>query len=173
MLESVYGPNDEPALHKSKLWLEGKGSAARISYTGRAPGLTVMAWTAGGRLELYVESSPGRLRETSERVWEAILDGDRTYSGRRLRPRLQSVSLVDPDTRDVLATATVGAGKIVRDQLFVPVVTGIVSAIVLAIALVRGASEEFLYGSVTALAVAILSACKLAWSLRSKELMWR
>jgi hypothetical protein len=169
VLEAAYGENDPTARDESKLAREGVGSVAGMRYAGRAPGLIVMAWTRPGRVEIYVESSTGRLRAAGQKVWEVVRE-----TGTELSPTLQSLILFDPDENDVVAEAAIGVRqRIVGDQLFVPIITGIVTAIVLVVALVRGASQEFLYGSITALVVAILSLGRLALILRSKELKWR
>jgi hypothetical protein len=174
VLRSAYGANDPDALHSSRLWSEGQGAAQNVTYAARTPsGLTVMTWPSTGRAEVYVESSTGRLRSCSEEVWEAIRDNGKRLKPKRMKPKLHSLLLLEPAPGDVMATASVGLGKIVRDQLFLPIATGIVTAAVLVIALARDASEEFVYGSITALAVAILSLIRLLADLRNRKLVWR
>jgi hypothetical protein len=174
VLTAAYGAHNPTALRQSKLWLGGKEAAKKVTYAASTPsGLTVMAWTSPGRAEIYVESSTGRLRSCSEKVWEAIQDNGKTLRPKRMRPKLHSLELIDPVPSDVVATASVGLGKLVRDQLFVPVATGVVTAVVLVVAIEQGASQDFVYGSITALTVAILSLVRLISNARSKKLIWR
>lgn len=170
LLESLYGANDESALLASALVRKAPESEHTITYAARTPALIVMASIAGKNLELYVESSGGRLREGAVTVWNAIRD-----DGKALKPKLRGLVLVDEDAYDVIATASAGiSGGLRREDLFLPVATGVVTAIVLAGAKTFGhVSTDFLYGSATALAVAILSIGRLLWPSRSKELVWR
>jgi hypothetical protein len=173
VLRKKYGTHDASALRESELWAEAQKSAEGVAYAARTPkGLIVMAWSTGGEGEVYVESSTGRLRACSEQVWEAILEGAKQGEPKKMNPRLHSLELVDLPG-DVVATASVGVGRLLRDQLFGPIVTGAVSAVVLGIALLLNASGNFVYGSITALAVAILSLVRLIWSSRGKKLAWR
>jgi hypothetical protein len=89
-----------------------------------------------------------------------------------MKPKLHSLELIDLPG-DVVATASVGVEKVLRDQLLGAILTGAVTAIVLVVAVTLDASENFLYGSITALSVAILSLLRLFWSSRRKELAWR
>ncbi len=138
VLRSAYGPHDPAALRASKLWAEGQGTAQNVTYAARTPsGLTVMAWPSAGRAEVYVESSTGRLRSFSEEVWEAIRDNGKRLKPTRMKPKLHSLMLLEPTPGDVMSTASVGLGKIVSDQLFLPIATGLVTAAVLVVALAR------------------------------------
>jgi hypothetical protein len=170
LLESLYGQNDPAALRASALAGKTPHSASKISYSAFTPGLIVMASIAERKLELYIESSGGRLREGAIGVWNAIRD-----EGKALKSKLGALVLVDEDAYDVIATASVAVGGgLARADLFLPVATGLVTAVVLAGAKIFGqVSADFLYGSATALAVAILSIGRLLWPSRSKELVWR
>lgn len=170
LLESLYGASDKSALRASEFARKAPESVRTITYAARTPGLIVMASIAGKNLELYVESSGGRLREGAVTVWSAIRD-----DGKALKPKLGRLVLVDEDANDVIATASVGVGgSLRREDLFLPVATGVVTAVVLAGVQIFGhVSADFLYGSTTALAVAILSIGRLLWPSRSKELVWR
>jgi hypothetical protein len=119
---------------------------------------------------LYVESSGGLLRHGSEEVWSDIRD-----QGKALKPRLGRLVLVDEDANDVIATAAPGVrGKLRRQDTIGPIVTAIVTALVLVAASAFGhASPDLFYGSATALVVGILYVGYIAWSLRFKELVWR
>jgi hypothetical protein len=173
-LRRRYGPHNPHALRASELWAEAHKSAeTSISYAAStAKGLIVMARSTDRAGEIYVESSTGRLRGCSEQVWEAIREEGKRLEPQPMKPRLHSLELVDLPG-DVVATASVGIERIVRDQLLGPILTGLVTAIVLVVAILLGASENFLYGSITALAVAILSFVRLVWSSRDKRLTWR
>jgi hypothetical protein len=172
-LSRRYGASDPDALQASELWADSQRSAAGVTYAARTPkGLIVMAWSTGGRAEVYVESSTGRLRDCSEQVWEAIREEGRRLEPRQMKPKLHSLELIDLPG-DVVATATVGAAKVLRDQMLGPVLTGLVTALVLGVALLSNASDTFVYGSITPLAVAILSLAVLIVSSRSRKLAWR
>jgi len=170
LLASLYGPNDPAALKASALARKAPASAKSIAYAARHVGLIVMASHAGRSFTLYVESSGGQLREGSVKVWSAIRD-----NGQKLKPKLERIVILDEDAKDVLATARAGVGgALSREDLFVPVATGLVTGIVLAAAeIFGGTSRDFLYGSATALAVAILSVGRLVWTSASKKLVWR
>jgi hypothetical protein len=141
-----------------------------IDYAVRTPGLIVMAWFAPGELELYVESTGGRLREGAARVWDGIRENATT-----MRPTLRRLVVYDEDTNDELAMASWGVRNgLWVEGLYVPIATGLVSCVVLATAgTFDHPSTDFLYGSATALVVAILSLARLLWLLKSKELVWR
>jgi hypothetical protein len=173
VLRKKYGAHDASALRQSELWSEAQKSAEGVTYAAQTPkGLTVMAWSTDREGEVYVESSTGRLRACSEQVWEAMLEGGKQLKPKKMSLRLHSLELIDLPG-DVVATASVGVGKLLRDQLFGPIVTGVVSAIALGIALLLNASGNFVYGSITAFTVAILSLARLTWSSRGKKLAWR
>lgn len=165
----LYGPHD--ALHASALWRKASATAESVTYAARTGGLIVMAEFVGGqKLVLYVESSGGLLRDGAGKVWSEIRD-----EGEALKPKLRRLVLFDEDANDLIATAAVGlGGNLRREDLFVPVATGIVTAVVLALVSALGhPSADFLYGSATALGVAILSVGRLVQSFKSKELVWR
>ncbi len=119
---------------------------------------------------LYIESSGGLLRQGVEDVW-----GELHNRGKPLEARLQRLQLIDEDASDIIATAGVGLlGSVRRDDTIGPIVTGIVTTLVLVVAWLTGnATPEFLYGSATALGVAILYVAGILWSARSKKLVWR
>jgi hypothetical protein len=96
-------------------------------------------------------------------------------SGQALKPDLERLVVFDEDSNDVLASAHGGRRDRLRaDGLFVPIATGIVTGVVLVAAQAFGhASADFLYGSATALGVAILSLGRLFWPSKAKELVWR
>jgi hypothetical protein len=170
LLESLYGANDENALNASEFARKAPAAAKAMNYAARTPGLIVMAWFAPRELEIYVESTGGRLREGATKVWSAIRE-----NGKASKPALERLIVLDEDANDELATAYWGVGgSLRREDLFVPVATGIVTAAVLAVVEVVGhASADFFYGSATALGVAILSVGRLLWPSKSKELVWR
>jgi hypothetical protein len=170
LLESLYGPNEPAAIGASAFAHKTPHSASKITYSAFTPGLIVMASIAERKLELYVESSGGRLREGAVAVWTAIRD-----EGNALKPKLGRLVLVDEDAYDVIATASLAVGGgLGRADLFLPIATGVATAVVLAGAQILGqVSADFLYGSATALAVAILSIGRLLWPSKSKELVWR
>jgi hypothetical protein len=173
-LRRRFGPHDPEALRASELWREAPRSAeAGVTYAAiTARGLIVMARSTYGKGEIYVESSSGRLRACSEQVWQAIREEGKRLEPKPLKPKLHSLELIDLPG-DVVATASVGVEKVLRDQLLGAILTGAVTAIVLVVAVILDASENFLYGSITALSVAILSLLRLFWSSRRKELAWR
>lgn len=172
ILVAAYGAHNPAALKASKLWRERQGAAKGVTYAANLPtGMTVMAWGSPGRTEVYVESTAGRLRAFSEQVWEEILTQARRRKP-KLKPRLHKCELVD-EPGDVMASASAGMLQVVRDQVAAPIVTGIATAVVLVVAIVRHASEDFIYGSVTAVAVALLALGYLVYSSRTKKLVWR
>jgi hypothetical protein len=171
LLVTLFGPHTPTTLRKSALAHKSPESARSIVYASVIkPGVALLASNSGKTVELYVESSGGRLREGAESVWAKIRD-----NGKAIKPKLLRLVLVDEDANDVLATASAAAGKhLRRDDLFLPIATGVVTAVVLAGAEILGrVSADFVYGSATALAVAILSLGRLLWSSRSKDLVWR
>jgi hypothetical protein len=170
LLESIYGANDVNALRASEFARKSPGSAAAIGYSARTPDLIVMAWFAPREVQIYVESSGGRLREGAVRVWSAIHDG-----GNALKPKLGRLVIFNEDASDRLASGYCGIGVILRrEDLFLPVATGLVTAVILGAAKLLGhVSADFLYGSATSLVVAILSVGRLLRSSISKEVVWR
>jgi hypothetical protein len=170
LLERLYGPSDSAALRSSMLWHKAPSSAASIDYAARKVGLILMASFIGKDLELYVESSGGRLREGVARVWRVLSEEAKDF-----KPELVRLVLFDEDSSDVITEAARGIGaNLRREDLFIPIATGIVSALVLLIVRVLGhPSADFYYGSATALGVAILSVVRLALPWRTKELVWR
>jgi hypothetical protein len=169
-LEQVFGENEAAALHASALAQKSPSSAASITYSAYGPGLLVMAWPTPRRLFLYVESSGGRLRKASADVWDVIIDG-----GRQLKPKLKSLVLLDEDANDEIALAAVGlAANIKRPELYVTAVTGILTAMVLVVAIAAfGAAGDLLIGSIPALVAAILALGWLINDVRSKKLVWQ
>jgi hypothetical protein len=104
------------------------------------------------------------------KVWDSIRE-----NAKASRPALRRLVIFDEDTKDELATASWGAwARLWRDGHFVPIATGLVTAVVLAAAEVfNHPSVDFLYGSATALVIAVLSLGSLLWPSKSKELVWR
>jgi hypothetical protein len=170
LLTQLYGAHDAAALAGSALADKAPKTAKSISYAARTHGLIVMAEFVGNRVVVYVESSGGRLRAGAVEVWGDIRDGTKP-----LRPKLKRLILLDEDANDEIATAAAGvAASLRREDLFVPIATGIVTALVLAAVSKYGhASSDFLYGSLPALGVAILSLGRLVSRSLSKEPKWR
>ncbi len=174
VLARRYGPHNPAALEASELWRQAHKSVEEgVAYAARtAKGLIVMAWSANGTGEVFVESSTGRLRSCSEQVWDAIREEGKQLTPKPMRPKLHSLELVDLPG-DVVATASVGVASILHDQLLGPIVTGLVTGIVLLISVLLHSSEHFVYGSMTAIVIAILSLARLIWSSRHRRLAWR
>jgi hypothetical protein len=170
LLESLYGANDDKALEASEFARKAPISVRSIDYAARTPSLIVMAWFAPKGLEIYVESTGGRLREGAVNVWWAI-----RQNGKKLKPDLERLAVFDEDSNDVLVSASGGIeGRLRQDGLFVPIATGIVTVVVLMVVQTFGhASADFFYGSATALGVAIMSVGRLLWRSKTKELVWR
>lgn len=170
LLEVLYGPNDARAMSISEFARKAPASAKTLDYAAQTPGLIVMARFAPRELEIYVESTGGRLREGAAKVWWAV-----HRNGARLKPELERLVVFDEDANDVLASASWGIrARLSQDGSFVPIATGVVTAAVLVVAQASGhASVDFLYGSATALGVAILTAVRLLWFSKAKELAWR
>jgi hypothetical protein len=104
-LRAAFGPHDPQALQTSAFARKSPRSAQAFRYAGVSPDFVVMAWPTEGRLDLYVESSSGRLRTSALQVWEIVRKGKH-----KLRPQLKSLVLFDEDTNDAVARADVGAG---------------------------------------------------------------
>jgi hypothetical protein len=121
------------------------------------------------RAVVYVESSGGRLRSGAVEIWGEIRDA------KILKPKLDRIVLFDEDASEDIATAVAGVGaSLSREDLFLPIVTGVVTALVLGGVVEFGhGSSDFVYGSIPALGVAILSIVRLLAQSRSKALVWR
>jgi len=170
LLTSLYEPHDPGALQESVLAMKAPGTAQSIVYAARTRGLTVMAERVGRkRAVVYVESSGGRLRIGAEEIWSDIRDG------KMLKPKLDKIVLFDEDASEDVATASAGVGaSLSRGDLFLPIATGIVTAFVLGgVAKFGHGSADFVYGSIPALGVAILSVMRLFAQSRSKAVVWR
>jgi hypothetical protein len=170
LLESLYGSHSVAALHKSALASKAPASAESIDYAASHMGLIIMASFVGNDFVLYIESSGGQLRAGAVSVWNVI-----RHNAEALKPRLGRLVLLDEDANDVVATVAIGVReRLLSEELFVPIATGAVTAIVLGVVeIFSKVSSDFVYGSATALVVAILSVIRLLWMSRSKELVWR
>jgi hypothetical protein len=171
VLEELYGPNNTGALARSALAAEAPTAAGSIRYTAVTQGLLVMAEYVGTKkLVLYVESIGGLLRHGAETIWADI-----RKRGANLKPKLTRLVISDQRANDILASASLGVrGKILAGDAAAPVLTGVVTGAVLLVALLVGnASADFVYGSATALAVALLYVASILRALSSKEISWR
>jgi ABC-type microcin C transport system permease subunit YejE len=169
-LESLYGANNPEALAKSALATEAPVAAGAIKYTAVTQGLIVMAEYVGARkVVLYVEPTSGLLRHGAETIWTDIRQRG------NLKPKLTRLVINDERANDILASAALGVrGKVLGGDATTPVLTGVVTGAVLVVALLVGnASADFVYGSATALAVAVVYIALIVRALRSKAITWR
>jgi hypothetical protein len=169
-LRNAFGEDNPAALQVSALAAKSPSSASAINFAAFGPGLLVMAWVTPGQLFLYVESSEGRLRKAAADVWNVV---NRDNGG--LKPKLDSLTLFDEDSNDVIAEAGVGFGENARrSEIAIPTVIGGVTAVVLALAIaVFDASWDLALGSVPAFVAAILALGLLVVDTRNKKLVWR
>jgi hypothetical protein len=118
---------------------------------------------------LYVEAISGLLRQGAETIWNDIRQQD------TLKPKLTRLVIIDERANDVLASAALGVlGKVLGGDAAAPILTGVVTGAVLLVALVVGnASADFVYGSATALAVAVVYIALILRALSSKAISWR
>jgi ABC-type microcin C transport system permease subunit YejE len=171
VLEELYGPNNEGALVESALATEAPTAAGSIKYTAVTQGLLVMAEYVGTKkLVLYVEPIGGLLRHGAETIW-----ADVRKRGASVKPKLTRLVITDQRANDILASAAIGVrGKVLGGDATTPVLTGVISGAVLLVALLVGnASADFVYGSATAFAVALVYVVSILRALRSKEISWR
>jgi hypothetical protein len=170
-LVGIYGPHDQAALEASSLWRNAPETAKSIKYATRVGGLIAMAEFVGmKRAVVYVESSGGRLREGAAGVL-----GDIRTGAKAIKPKLTELTLFDEAANDTIATAGAGIrGALRQEELFVPIATGVLTALVIAGVMAFGhGSVDFLYGSIVALGVAIISVIRLIVQSTSKKLVWR
>ncbi len=170
-LEGLYGANNTEALATSALATEAPMAAGSIKYTALTQGLIVMAEYVGmKKVVLYVEPTSGLLRHGAETIWRDI-----RQRGANLKPKLTRLVINDERANDILASAALGVrGKVVGGDATAPVLTGVVTGAVLLVALLVGnASADFVYGSATALAVAVIYIALILRALGSKAISWR
>jgi hypothetical protein len=129
-----------------------------------------MAWSTPGRMRLFVESSEGRLRKAADDVWRVVHG-----NARELKPKLESLILLDEDSNDEIARAAVGLREhVTRAELVTPIVIGVATALVLATATaVNDAPPDLAIGSIPAFIAAILALVWLAVDVHSRKLVWR
>jgi hypothetical protein len=173
-LSRAFGPHDPTALKRSVFAQKSPESAHSIAYAVFQPQLILLAWPTPERLIVYVEADGGRLRWSSAQVW----DGARRAL-KDLKPKLDSLVLLDEDKGDEIAAAAVGLAANVRRSEFIATgVTGIATAIVLVLAATRQLagfelSTDLMIGSIPALIAAIIALVILGMALQSKRLIWR
>jgi ABC-type microcin C transport system permease subunit YejE len=157
-------------LAKSALATEAPMAAESIKYTVLTQGLIVMAEYIGAKkVVLYVEAISGLLRQGAETIWKDIRQQE------TLKPKLTRLVIIDERANDILASAALGVrGKVLGGDAAAPILTGVVTGAVLLVALVVGnASADFVYGSATALAVAVVYIASILRALGSKAISWR
>lgn len=169
-LQGTFGAHDPAALAASGFATRSPQAAARVTYAAVAPGFTLLAWPTPGQLYLYVEASGGRIREVGDTVWSIVWRGQPA-----LKPKLQSLLLVDEDANDVIACAGVGVfANLRRPEIWLAFLTGVGSAIWLALALgTLGSPGDLVLGAVPAFIAAIISLVILILDVRNKKLAWR
>jgi hypothetical protein len=168
-LQEAFGAHEEEALQASALATKSPSSTSAITYAARGPGLVVMAWPTPRRTYLFVESSEGRLRKAAEDVWRVIHS-----NAPGLKPKLNSLVLLDEGSNDEIALATVGLrDNVRRAEIMGPIAIGLATALVVAVA-VGGfdASASLAIGSIPAFVAAILALAWLAIDVRSRKLVW-
>jgi len=173
LLESLYSASDSNALDASALAQKAPEAAESIVYAARTRGWIVMAESMGQeRSVLYIESSGGgRLREGAVEIWREVDEGE---SAKTFKPKLRRLVLLDEDAGEKIATATTGIGaSLKRGELLAPILTGLVTAAVIGgVAVLGQLTVAFVYGSLTAIGVAIISLFRLFLQSRSKDLLW-
>jgi len=173
-LSRAFGPHDNSALELSAFAQKSPESAQSIAYATFQPQLILLAWSTPERLVLYVEANGGRLRRSSTQVWDGV-----RQAMKDLKPKLESLVLLDEDKGDEIATAAVGLAANARRSEFITTgVTGITTAIVLVLAAtgpIAGfdLSSDLVIGSVPALIAAIIAVAVVSVALRSRQLVWR
>ena len=171
MLKGLYGANKKAALAESALATGAPKAAQSIKYTAVTQGLVVMAEYVGTKkVVLYVESTGGLLRRGAETIWKDIRE-----RAANLKPKLTRLVIIDERANDILASAALGVrGKVLGGEATAPILTGVVTGVVLVVALLVGnASADFVYGSATALAVAAVYIASVLRALGSKAISWR
>jgi len=170
-LEGLYGADNKGALAKSALAAAAPTAAGSIKYTAVTQGLIVMVEYVGTKkVVLYVEPTGGLLRHGAETIWTDIRE-----RGANQKPKLTRLIIIDERANDILASAALGVrGKVLGGDATAPVLTGAVTGVVLLVALLIGnASADFVYGSATALAVAVVYIASTIRALSSKAISWR
>lgn len=168
-LQEAFGDHEEEVLQTSALAAKSPNSASAIAYAARGPGLVVMAWPTPRRTHLFVESSEGRLRKAAEDVWRVIHG-----SASELKPELDSLVLLDEGSNDEIALAAVGLrDNIRRAEIMGPIVIGLATALVIAVAIGSfDAPVSLAIGSVPAFVAAVLALGWLTIDVRNRKLVW-
>lgn len=173
-LSAAFGPHNPAALALSAFAQKSPQSAQSIAYAVFQSQLILLAWPTPERLVIYVEATGGRLRRSSAQVWDGTR---RAMNG--LKPRLESLVLLDEDKGDEIATAAVGlAANAKRSEFIASGLTGVGTAIVLVLAATRlfadfRLSSDLAIGSIPALIAAIIALVMLVAALLNKRLIWR
>lgn len=174
LLKSLYRASDSEALSYTALARKAPETADSIIYAARTRGWIVMAESVGReRTVIYIESSGGgRLREGAVEIWREV---DESEGAKTLKPKLRRLILLDEDAGEKIASATTGIGaSLKRGDLLAPILTGTVTVVVIGgFAALGQLTASLVYGSLTAIGVAIIAIFRLFLQSRSKDLLWR
>ena len=115
--------------------------------------------------QMIVEPVHGDLRASCESVWRSIQRG-----GRSLSPRLERLEIYDGTWTQALLRARVGLVPQLKGRdLWIPLIVGVVSAIVLA---VSGADTGTVLGAIPGIAAAFASMVVIISDALRKKLVW-
>jgi hypothetical protein len=171
-VEALLGPHDPSALAQSVSLANARESRAQVTYARLTPQYRLLCWPdPPSDFQAFVEPvDHSDLRRACEKVWSQIRAG-----GKKMKPRLESMEIVDSSGRVVLEGKTGFGASLGRSETIAVGITGLATLALLLSGWLTFADDDrmsILLGSASALIAAIVVGLSALLDVKRRRIVW-